>query len=101
MDLRRCIGFEWDSANADKIWNKHGVSRAECEQVFFNRPLVVADDHEHSDVETRCYALGRTEGGKRLFAVFTIRDKLIRMISARDMSRRERRIFSRAEAQDP
>lgn len=100
MDLGRCSGFEWDSAPADKIWNRHEVSRAECEQVFFNRPLVVADDQEHSGAEKRYYALGKAESGRRLFVVFTIRGELIRMISARDMSRRERRVFDRAEAQE-
>lgn len=100
MSLGRCTGFEWDFANADKIWNRHEVSRAECEQVFFNRPLVVADDQEHSGAEKRYYALGKAESGRRLFVVFTIRGELIRMISARDMSRRERRVFDRAEAQE-
>lgn len=97
MDLHECSGFEWDSANADKIWTKHRVSRRECEQIFFNQPLIVADDKEHSEVERRFYALGQTDAGRRLFAVFTIRGDLIRVISARDISRRERRVFGRAE----
>ncbi|MFW6206344.1 MAG: BrnT family toxin [Gemmatimonadota bacterium] len=97
MDLKGCTGFQWDSANADKIWHKHRVSRRECEQIFFNRPLIVADDEKHSDEEPRFYALGRTDEGRQLFVVFTIRGELIRLISARDMSRRERREFSRAE----
>ena len=97
VDLEGCTGFQWDSANADKIWDKHQVSRRECEQIFFNRPLIVADDEKHSDDERRFYALGKTDDGRRLFAVFTIRGDLIRPISVRDMSRRERREFSRAE----
>lgn len=97
MGLQECSGLEGDSANADKIWDKHRVSRRECEQIFFNQPLIVADDEEHSEAERRFYALGHTDAGRRLFAVFTIRGDLIRVISARDMSRRERRVFGRAE----
>lgn len=97
MNLHECSGFEWDSANADKVWDKHRVSRRECEQTFFNQPLIVADDEEHSLVEWRGYALGRADAGRRLFAVFTIRGERIRVISARDMSRRERRVLGRAE----
>ena len=102
MDSRQlstCIGFEWDEGNAEKNWVKHRVARSECEQVFFNLPLVVADDLKHSQDEPRCYALGRTDGGRRLFMVFTIRDLLIRVISARDMNRPERRIYD--EKEDP
>ena len=100
MDLKRCTGFQWDSANADKIRDRHRVSRSECEQIFFNRPLIVADDEKHSGVGRRLYALGTADSGRLLFAVFTIRENLVRVISARDMSRRERRVFGRAEAQE-
>jgi uncharacterized DUF497 family protein len=74
-----------------------GVSRRECEQTFFNRPLIVADDAKHSRAEARFHALGQPDAGRRLFTVFTIRNNLIRVISARDMSRRERSVFSRGE----
>jgi hypothetical protein len=100
VDWQRCTGFQWDSANSEKIWEGHQVTRRECEQLFFNRPLIVADDERHSAAEQRFYALGKTDGGRRLFAVFTVRDDLIRVISARDMSRRERRVFGRAEAEE-
>jgi len=86
-------GFDWDEGNLLKNWEKHGVSAAECEQVFFNRPLITGEDHAHSDVELRWYALGVTDGGRQLFIVFTIRQNKIRVISARNMSRHERRIF--------
>ena len=98
--LNKCRGFDWDDANARKIWRKHQVSPSECEQVLLERPLVVAADVEHSRDEDRYYALGRTGLGRRLFVVFTIRDDLIRVISARDMSRREREVFRRAEDRD-
>ena len=90
--LSECRGFEWDEGNADKNWTKHRVSPLECEQVFLNLPLVIADDPQHSQVESRYYALGQTDAGRRLFVVFTIRADRIRVISARDMNRKERRI---------
>lgn len=92
--LSQCEGFEWDDGNRNKNWLKHKVSPAECEQVFFNRPLVIQDDKKHSEVEIRCYALGRTDSKRNLFIAFTIRNKRIRVISARDMSRKEREVYS-------
>jgi len=91
--LSKCTGFEWDEGNSEKNWLRHRVSRAECEQVFFHRPLVVYHDSKHSRSEERHYALGQTDSGRRLFMVFTVRDGLIRVISARDMNRRERGIY--------
>ena len=96
-DLSDVRGFEWDDANTHKIWDKHGVAPTECEQVCFRRPLVVAADVGRSDDEERYYALGRTDLGRRLFVVFTLRGERIRVISARDMSRREREVLRRAE----
>ncbi|MBI5968012.1 MAG: BrnT family toxin [Deltaproteobacteria bacterium] len=94
--LVQCTGFQWEEANLPKIWERHGVSAAECEQVFFNRPLVAAPDEEHSVAEPRFYALGHADSGRRLLIVFTIRGDLIRIISARDMNRRERRIYEKS-----
>ncbi len=92
--LSQCEGFEWDDGNIKKNWLKHNVSPAECEQMFFNRPLIIQDDTEHSEVENRFYALGRTDSKRTLFIAFTVRDKRIRVISARDMSRKEREVYS-------
>jgi uncharacterized DUF497 family protein len=94
--IRACTGFQWDAGNSDKSWTKHGVSRAEAEQVFFNQPLVLAPDEVHSQTEERFFVLGRTDGGRFLFEAFTIRGELIRVISARDMSDSERRSFEGA-----
>jgi len=91
--LAECEGFQWDAGNSPKIWDRHQVMPTECEEVFFNRPLIVGSDEQHSAGEERFYALGQTDGGRLLFVVFTIRGRLIRVISARDMSRKERRIF--------
>jgi uncharacterized DUF497 family protein len=95
--LDQCTGFEWDQGNADKNWESHGVARAEAEQVFFNVPLVLTPDPEHSQVEDRYYGLGVTDLGRALFFVFTVRSELVRVISARDMSRRERRVYDEAK----
>jgi uncharacterized DUF497 family protein len=89
-DLAKCTGFDWDEGNLTKNWARHGVAGAECEQVFFNRPLAAAADEGHSEEEVRFYALGQSDAGRRLFIVFTICRGLIRVISARDMNRRER-----------
>ena len=88
-----CTGFDWDEGNLLKNWEKHGVTVAECEQVFFNRPLLAGPDERHSSAEARFYLLGKTDSGRHLFVVFTIREEHIRVISARDQSRKERRSY--------
>jgi uncharacterized DUF497 family protein len=92
--LSQCEGFEWDDANINKNWLKHKVSPAECEKIFFNRPIVIQDDIKHSEAEKRFYALGRTDSKRNLFIAFTVRNKRIRVISARGMSRKEREVYS-------
>jgi len=87
-------GFEWDEGNSLKNWLKHQVSRGECEQVFFNEPIVVNVDIKHSGIEKRWFILGITDSGRLLFVVFTLRENLIRVISARDMNKKERRIYN-------
>jgi uncharacterized protein len=96
-DLSKVIGFEWDDGNARKN-EQHGVSMAEAEQVFFNSPLLVLPDAKHSETESRFHALGRTNEGRQLHVSFTLRDfdQLIRVISARDMHRKERTAYEQA-----
>ena len=91
--LSECLGFEWDEGNRDKNWISQQVTSSECEEIFFNQPLVVADDTLHSKDESRYYSLGQTNTGRLLFISFTIRKKFIRIISARDMSRKERKVY--------
>lgn len=88
-----CTGFDWDEGNLKKNWIKHKVSPFECEQIFFNQPLVLTNDAKHSQLELRYYALGRTDADRYLFVVFTVRKKLIRIISARDMNRKEKKAY--------
>lgn len=94
IDLTRIAGFDWDEGNARKN-DKHVVSMAETEQVFFNEPLLLIADTKHSQGEARLHALGKTDKGRTLHITFTLRDagKIIRVISARDMHRKERTIY--------
>jgi len=88
-----CIGFQWDEANFQKNWVLHQVTDTECEQIFFNQPLLFGDDEQHSKGEKRYFVLGQSNEGRRIFLVCTIRDKYIRVISARDMSKAERKEY--------
>jgi uncharacterized DUF497 family protein len=90
-----CVGFDWDEFNQEKSFKKHGVNTFECEQVFFNVPLLLFQDEKHSLLEKRLYVLGQTDFGKQLCIVFTVRGKLIRVISARSMSKKERAIYEK------
>lgn len=90
--FEKITGFEWDKGNERKNV-KHGVSPAEAEQVFLNEPLIVLADLKHSDMEQRFHALGQTSEGRLLHITFTIRTNNIRVISARDMHRKERAIY--------
>lgn len=88
-------GFEWDSGNLDKNPQKHGVSNIESEQIFFNVPLIVSEDNFHStEAEKRYFALGKTDNEKFITVVFTLRKSLIRIISARKMSKKEKEIYN-------
>jgi uncharacterized DUF497 family protein len=86
-------GFEWDHGNTSKNWEKHKVTHLECEEIFFNEPLIVKQDKIHSVSEERYFALGKTDRGRVLFVVFTRRGDKIRVISARDASKKERRYY--------
>lgn len=92
IDWGRIERFDWDEGNSRKNLDKHGVSQAETEQVFFNQPLLVVADARHSDREVRLHALGRTDTGRLLHITFTLRGygTTIRVISARTMHRKER-----------
>lgn len=91
-------GFEWDDGNSDKNWFQHRVTRAEAEQVFLNRPLLLAQSLGRTQVEVRYFTLGRTDLNRHLAIAFAVRGALLRVISARPMSRRERRSYAQAQA---
>lgn len=98
IDLNGVTGFGWDDGNARKNDEKHGVSASEAEQLFFHAPLLLLPDPRHSQQEARYHALGKTDAGRQLHITFTLRQagSLIRVISARDMHRKERAIYDQA-----
>ena len=93
--IQDCVGFDWDKGNLDKNRDKHSVTNRECEQIFFNHPQLLYEDIRHSSKEKRLYILGKTNNKRLLFTAFTIRNKLIRVISARNMSKKERKIYEK------
>ncbi len=96
--LAGVAGFEWDAGNSDKNWRSHEVRQAEAEQVLLNRPVGLAADLSHSQTEPQFFTLGRTDSGRHLAVVFTVRGNRVRVISARPMSRTERRTYGQVEA---
>jgi len=96
--LEGCVAFDWDDGNLEKNWELHRVPFWEAEEIFFNEPLVIIGDREHSKAESRYLALGQTDSGRLLFISSTVRRALIRIISARDMTRRETRIYEQTKA---
>lgn len=88
--LDSIIGYDWDTGNIFKNWEKHKVAFFECEEVFLNKPLLISNDQRHSISEKRYLALGKNSGGKLLSISFTVRKNKIRIISARVMNRKEK-----------
>lgn len=87
------LSFEWDEFNKFKNWSKHKVDYKECEEIYSNRPLKTYKDIKHSQTEDRFVALGITNNKRVLYIVFTVRKGKIRIISARNMSRKERMLY--------
>lgn len=98
IDLEQIVGFDWDEGNLRKSADKHDVSQAEAESIFFNAPLILAEDLRHSHGEQRFNALGKTGQNRLLHVTFTLRQNgtMIRVISARDMHRKERKFYEQA-----
>lgn len=93
MRLPVPLVFDWDEGNQNKNWEKHKVSNKECEELFLNRPKDVFGDEGHSDTEERYLAYGQTNGRRKLAIVFVVRENKIRVISARDQNKKERRKY--------
>lgn len=87
--LPKVIAFAWDKGNIDKNLKKHEVSSQEAEEVFFNKPFIIVEDKKHSLKEQRFQALGKTSKQRKVFLSFTIRENRIRIISIRDMNKKE------------
>ena len=98
LDLDQIAGFDWDDGNRRKSVDKQGDSQAEAESIFFNDPLVVVEDARHSEAEPRLNALGKTAQNRLLHVTFTLRQNgtLVRIISARDANRKERKAYEQA-----
>ncbi len=96
MNLDEVAGFDWDEANVLKNWEKHKVKHTEAEEVFENKPRIVTKDAKHSLRETRYQILGVTNEKRELSVIFTFRDKKVRVISARDMNRKEKAKYEEA-----
>lgn len=100
FDFDRLVGFDWEEGNKQKNWDKHQVDYRECEEVFFNHPILISEDTKHSSPEQRYYVLGQSDTGRTLFLVFTIRNDKIRVISARDQSKKERKRYEQQTETD-
>ena len=92
FDLSKIEGFEWDEGNLKHI-KKHNVNYRECEEAFLNKPLIINEDETHSQAEERLRVYGQTDKRKLLFMIFTIRNNKIRVVSARDQNKKERKEF--------
>lgn len=95
IDLSELEGFEWDEGNIDKNLLRHKVTNNETGEIFFNEPLIIIPDIKHSKAEKRFVAQGKTNNNRKLTVVFTLRDKKIRVISARDQNKKERRQYEK------
>ncbi len=98
--IENCEGFEWDEGNSNKNFYLHNATDGECQDIFFNLPLIIAADKAHSNDEKRFFALGRTDAIRRLFIAFIVRNKLIRVISVRDMTKSENRKYAKKIKRD-
>jgi len=99
IDFTKIVGFDWDDGNSRKSADKHEVAQSEAEQIFFNQPLILLQDIGHSQKEERYQALGKTGDARLLHVTFTLRAEgtLIRVISARDMHRKERKVYEQSK----
>jgi uncharacterized protein len=102
IDWQIIVGFDWDDGNSRKSEDKHQVSQAEAEQVFFNSPLLLLPDPRHSLEEARMHALGMTDTSRPLLMTFTLRSNgtMIRIISARPMNRKEQDMLEQDNEND-
>jgi uncharacterized DUF497 family protein len=96
FDVALITGFDWDDGNSRKSLDRHGVEQLEAEQIFLDPRLLVLNDDKHSGIEVRMHAYGQTAESRHLLVSFTLRRRgtTIRVISARDMSRRERQRYA-------
>ncbi len=95
INLSHTDGFQWDDGNRNKNFRRHKVTDQECEECFFDQDKKILSDVLHSQQEDRLILLGQTKEGRPLFIVFTIREKKIRIISARDLNKKESKLYEK------
>lgn len=95
QSFKKPLLFQWDSGNDSKNWTKHGVTKQEAEEVFFDREKKIAKDAIHSSKEQRFVLIGKTKEKRSLYIVFTIRNDILRVISARDLNKKEYRLLEK------
>jgi len=93
--LQKPIQFEWNKGNRNKNFIKHGVTDGECEEIFFDSDKKILKDIHHSNKEPRYILIGQTKLQRPLFIVFTIRKNNIRVISARDLNKKEKKFYEK------
>lgn len=98
--LEPCAGFDWDDWNITKNWERHRVTPEEAEDIFFHDPMLLRTDSKHSNADRRFQVMGETTGGRKLLVAFTIRRNLVRVISARDLNRKESEEYRRHEKEN-
>lgn len=96
FDYSKLEGFDWDRGNLNHI-QKHKVEYEECEQAFLNKPLIVTEDESHSQLEKRVRVYGQTNSHRLILMIVTIRNNKIRVISARDQNKKERREYEKTK----
>ena len=93
LDIDSITGFDWDEGNIYKNEDKHGLNYKKIEEVFFNEPLLIVEDFIHSEFECRCIAFGKDNNKRKIVVIFTVRNNKIRVISAREMTRKEKKFY--------
>ncbi|MCK4554056.1 BrnT family toxin [Candidatus Parcubacteria bacterium] len=95
INLSQLEGFDWDDGNAEKNWAKHKVTPEECEEAFFDEDKKITKDKLHSNNEDRYIFIGKTTQERLLYSVFTVRNNKIRIISSRDINKKEIQLYEK------
>lgn len=92
--LKEVEGFDWDRANISHIKN-HNVIPEEAEEAFFDPNNVIKKDVKHSFTEERFIILAKTKKSRLLYQVFTLRKNAIRVISSRNINKKEVKLYEK------
>jgi len=95
MKFDESTEFQWDEGNKEKNWLKHQVIMSECEEIFFDDQKIALKDVLHSEKEKRLIIFGKTKKDRLLFVVYTKRITKIRIISARDADKKEKKMYEK------